>query len=165
MAGTQASSHRKTPAWALRMVMDHTAQANLQYKTVPAGMLEQYTEDLVGMLLDGGEHWFMLYPEFKTCFMVVHQTDWVAEVHMFSEGGPWNVIKSARRFRDEVWAECDYTRIEWRVQEPVIKAIVEKAGYRVEGVRRKAWRSKTGEMVDEYMYAIIKGEKGEKSWV
>ncbi|MCI0562303.1 MAG: hypothetical protein MN733_27785, partial [Nitrososphaera sp.] len=117
------SQHRKTPAWALRMVMDHTATANLQLNIVPAGTLEAYTETMIERLLDGG-HWFMLYPEFKTCFMIVEKTNFVAEGHVFSEGGPWGMIKALRKIREDIWAECDYTRVEWRVQEPVIKAIV-----------------------------------------
>lgn len=141
--------------------MAHTDQANLQFNNVSPEILEGYTEEIVDRL-QAGDHWLMLYPEHKTCFMIVAQTDYVAEGHVFSEGGPWGMISALRKVREDIWSECDYTRIEWRVQEPVIKAIVEKAGYRVEGTRCKAWRSKAGVMVDEYTYAIIRGEK---TWV
>lgn len=141
-------------AWELELITNQANEDTWQSATMTHQDLDAYQAHLIEMV--GDKRAIILsYKKEKTVFWVHLRTDYIAEFHVFSEGGVHKLTAAFRKFIKEIWGVCPQIRIETRVRKPVLCAILKRSGIPIEGVRRKAWFDKaTQEMIDENVYAI-----------
>lgn len=98
-----------------------------------------------------GQMYVYQYPKYKTVFVVQPSTQYIGEVHVFSEGGLVGIAKAYDDFLDQVSATAPFTRLEIRTRHHTLARIAVSRGGVLEGKLRKSYRTRNGGMVDTYM--------------
>ncbi|MCI0527062.1 MAG: hypothetical protein L0Y56_06425, partial [Nitrospira sp.] len=91
--------------WEVDLICSQADESTWQSSTLTTADLDGYQGHLLS-LLNNKKAVLVSYEDLRTTYLVHLRTEFVAEFHVFSEGGLWKLTESFRRFKHDVWSAC-----------------------------------------------------------
>lgn len=120
---------------------------------------EELISSLYYELLAGGIKIYGI-EKYRVVVIVVAQSQFVGEVHIFSESKDnWGLVKALKALTKWYWKNSDHIKLEMRSPYPQIAKLAKRCGFEYEGTRRKSFVLQNGDILDELEYGLVRPEE------
>lgn len=97
--------------------------------------------------------------KYRVVVLVVQQSQFVGEVHIFSESKDnWGLVKALKSLTAWYWKNSDHIKLEMRSPYPQVAKLAKRCGFEYEGTRKKSFVLKNGDVVDEQEWGLVRPE-------
>jgi hypothetical protein len=116
-------------------------------------------EQCIAIILEGVRRrtsFLIGYKEHKTAFLINTQTEFVGDIHVFSNAtNPWDIVKASRKMMKWIQTESPFIKIEGRSHLKDIITLAKRNKWDIEGYSKKSFVNKDGTLSDEVIFGFV----------
>ncbi len=141
----------KIETWLLNLLKETVNPQTLQW---PAITKEECLSTILQSVKQGAS-FLVGYKEYGTAFLIVSRTQFVGELHVFSNStSSWSIVKASRSIMGWI-KQSPYIKIEARSSSKDVITLAKRNGWQVEGYCRNSFINPDKTISDEVLFGFI----------